>query len=70
MPSAHTFVDPSGFEEWSRQDQVGHRLRELHAVAVRLGHEELFKTLVEPWVDHAGPIGFPSKIKAGPTGFP
>ena len=66
MPPAHVFVDPPGFGEWSRQDQVAHRLLELRAVALRLGHQELVKNLVEPWMDHAGPTGFPPN----PTGCP
>jgi len=62
VPSPHVFVDPPGFEKWSWQDQVAHRVRELRAVAVRLGHEELFKSLVEPWLDRAGPTGVPSNF--------
>ena len=69
VPSPHVFVNPPGFEKWSWQDQVAHRVRELRAVAVRLGHEELFKSLVEPWLDRAGPTGVPSNF-CGRVGQP
>ena len=68
-PSPHAFVDPPGFAEWSRQDQVSHRLLELRAVALQRGHQGLVKNLVEPWMDHAGPTGFPSKAAEPAAGM-
>ena len=69
MPSARVFLDPPGFGDWSRSDQVAHRIHDLRAVARHLGHEDLFDILVEPWREHGGPTGFPSN-RAAAVGTP
>ena len=69
MPSAHVFLDPPGFGDWSRADQVAHRIHDLRAVARHLGHQDLYDRLVAPWRDHGGPTGFPSN-RAAAAGAP
>ena len=50
MPS-HTFSVPAGFEAMTKLDQVVHRLQDFCAVAQKLGYEDIFKELVDPWID-------------------
>ena len=69
MPSAHVFLDPPGFGDWSRTDQVAHRIHDLRAVAWHLGHQDLFDRLVVTWKGHGGPTGFPSN-RAAAVGTP
>merc|ERR1712197_21382 len=69
LPSAHVFLDPPGFGNWSRADQVAHRIHDLRAVARHLGHQDLFDRLVAPWREHGGPTGFPSN-RAAAVGIP
>ena len=39
LPSAHVFLDPPGFGDWSKADPVAHRIHDLRAVARHLGHQ-------------------------------
>ena len=57
-PLAHTFVTPEGFGDMSKRDQVTCRLQELRAVAQKLGYEDTFRSLVEPWLsdDSSSPL--------------
>ena len=60
LPSAHVFLDPPGFEHWSRADQVAHRIQDLRAVAQQLGHQDLFDRLAATGREQGGSTGFPS----------
>ena len=56
MPS-HTFDAPARFEAMSKLDQVLHRLQDLRGAAQKLGYGDLFKELVDPWIDQEARCG-------------
>ena len=63
---SHTFDAPAGFEAMSKLDQALHRLQDLRGAAQKFGFGDLFKELVDPWIDQearCGRAGQPSDTK-------
>ena len=40
----------AGSDNFSKYDQVLHRLQELRSIATKFGFADLFNTLVDPWI--------------------